>query len=330
MWLDHERELAQALTETEPQAPAPDDSPRGGPDASTPQTDATTQTDLGAQAHDPAQTDDTAWPDVAARTDHAARAEVAARAVARFALDRLRPRGQDDPRRVIEAAFTLLANGWPAPELSRPASDRAPAVARSAAPAGPPGLRERKKAQTRRAIIEAAVALFTERGYDNVGVREIADAADTSIATLFKYFPDGKVSLVFPGDRAARIASLTDAVHDRAPGQTVLDALRGLLSQRGPFKEDPTPAEQRVLDLVSATPDLRDYALRSWTNGQDALAAAIAEESGLPADDLTARLLARYVLQIPDLARNTPDPRRTLDIVIDLLSRGWPACLHES
>ncbi|TYC09571.1 TetR family transcriptional regulator [Actinomadura syzygii] len=213
--------------------------------------------------------------------------------------------------------------------MSRPAREQAPAGARPEAPAGPPGLRERKKAQTRRAITEAAVALFTERGYDDVGVREIADAADTSIATLFKYFPDGKVSLVFPGDRAARIASLTGAVHDRAPGQTVLDALRGLLSQRGPFKEDPTPAEQRVLDLVSATPDLRDYALRSWTHGQEPLAAAIAAESGLPADDLTARLLARYVLQIPDLARNTSDPGRTLDIVIDLLSRGWPACLHE-
>ncbi|WP_432031374.1 hypothetical protein [Streptomyces antibioticus] len=54
------------------------------------------------------------------------------------------------------------------------------------------------------------------------------------------------------------------------------------------------------------------------------------EEVGPPGDDLTARLLARHVLQIPDLARTEPDARRTLDVVLGLLGRGWPACLTET
>ncbi|MFE2143549.1 TetR/AcrR family transcriptional regulator, partial [Streptomyces sp. NPDC059456] len=54
-------------------------------------------------------------------------------------------------------------------------------------PPAPTGRRERKKAATRRAIADAALHLFLERGYDEVGIREIADAADVSNTTLFKH-----------------------------------------------------------------------------------------------------------------------------------------------
>ncbi|WP_207399739.1 TetR/AcrR family transcriptional regulator, partial [Actinomadura fibrosa] len=217
----------------------------------------------------------------------------------------------------------LLGDGWPAPELRVPPQNPPPAA--PPAPARPPGLRERKKAQTRRAINRAALDLFTERGYDDVGVREIADAAGTSLATMFTYFPDGKASLVFPGSRAERTAALVRAVRLRRPGQTVLRALHDHMATRGPFKADPAPEKRRVLDLVRATPQLRDHALHSWTAAEDDLTAAITREAALPAGDHTARLLARYVLQIPDLARTAADARRVLDVVTALLEHGWPA-----
>ncbi|WP_147264659.1 TetR/AcrR family transcriptional regulator, partial [Streptomyces sp. NBRC 110611] len=59
-----------------------------------------------------------------------------------------------------------------------------------------PGRRERKKAQTRKALADAALRLFLERGYDGVSVKDVAEAADVSVTTLFKHF-SGKEALVF-------------------------------------------------------------------------------------------------------------------------------------
>jgi AcrR family transcriptional regulator len=86
------------------------------------------------------------------------------------------------------------------------------------------GRRERKKAQTRQALADAALELFLERGYDEVGVKDVADAADVSVTTLFKYFPS-KEALLFDQEDDIE-AALVLAVRGRPPGHTIVDALR--------------------------------------------------------------------------------------------------------
>ncbi len=183
------------------------------------------------------------------------------------------------------------------------------------------GRRERKKAATKQALSEAALRLFLERGFDGVTVAEIADAADTAVSTLFVHFPGGKEALVL-GDSVEREAALTAAVRERGEGMSILDALRDFLATRGPFAPARSREFQQRTDLVLATPALRAYARTLWTSCETALTQVIAEETGR--DDLSLRLAARFVLEIPDVAAGERDPRAALETAFTHLRRGWP------
>lgn len=186
-----------------------------------------------------------------------------------------------------------------------------------------PGRRERKKAATRQALAASARQLFLERGFAEVTVAEVADAADTAVSTLFAHFPGGKEALVL-GDGDERERALTAAVRQRPAGVSVLQALRDFLATRGPFDPDPEPEARRIAALVVATPALRAHARSLWTGCEATLVRVVAEQAGRDADDLSLRLLARYVLEIPDLAGTERDPTAALDAAFAHLRLGWP------
>lgn len=185
----------------------------------------------------------------------------------------------------------------------------------------PTGRRERKKAATRQALAEAALRLFLERGYDQVGIRDIADAADVSTTTLFKHFPV-KEALVFDEDAEQETLLLT-AVRERRQGQSVVAALREhalryRVEARGGDAEFAAFAE-----LVEGTPALRDYAQNMWLRHESALAYAIAEATGVPADDPDCAALAHFALEAPRAARGRAERHERVSRAFDLLERGW-------
>jgi AcrR family transcriptional regulator len=186
----------------------------------------------------------------------------------------------------------------------------------------PTGRRERRKAQTRQALADAAERLFLQHGYDGVTVAQIADEADVSIATLFKHVPDGKEALIFD-DGAERREALVRAVRERPEGTPILEALREFFAGRGAFATDLTPDLQRKRDLILATPALSDYQRKLWMTAEVPLAEAIAADSHRAASDPAVRALARYVLEVPDLASREPDPLQALTAIFDLLATGW-------
>ncbi|MFG2336258.1 TetR/AcrR family transcriptional regulator [Streptomyces yangpuensis] len=187
--------------------------------------------------------------------------------------------------------------------------------------AAPVGRRERKKAATRQAIADAALRLFLERGYDDVGIREIADAADVSTTTLFKHF-SGKEALVFDRQDEMKALQLA-AVRERPRGQSIPAALceHALRYRRnGP---DGEPGAAAFLELVNSTPALLDYQHATWLENTGALAQVIAEESGLPADDPACTALAHFALEAPRAARHHHDSAEALGRAFDLLDNGW-------
>jgi AcrR family transcriptional regulator len=89
-------------------------------------------------------------------------------------------------------------------------------------------LRDRKRARTRQALVDAAVGLFERRGYDRTGVADIAAAAEVGTRTFFRYFPS-KEALLFPesDDRVrAAVEAIADRGPDEGPAEVLLRALR--------------------------------------------------------------------------------------------------------
>jgi AcrR family transcriptional regulator len=185
-----------------------------------------------------------------------------------------------------------------------------------------PGRRERKKAQTRTALADAAMRLFSERGYEEVTVTEVAEAADVSVTTLFKHFPGGKESLVFDQDSAQEEA-LVAAVRDRGAEQSILDALREHLKSL----HDYSPAERALLEqlmgLVRRSRSLREYADRMWLRYEQTLAEVIAIEVGVGPHDVKVQALARYAIDAHTVAEREDDPCQAIDTIFDLLAKGW-------
>lgn len=162
------------------------------------------------------------------------------------------------------------------------------------------GLRERKKRETRQRISNVATSLFTARGFDNVTVAEVAEAANVSKMTVFNYFPR-KEELFF--DRNEEVVELLHgAINDRAPGESVVNALRGLLlrlvEQRHPLSallNTVVPFWQVVLD----SPALRGAAMEMLSEAENQLAVEFARISGRsPADPLPALAAALVIATI--------------------------------
>lgn len=162
-----------------------------------------------------------------------------------------------------------------------------------------PSLRERKKQETRRRISNVATGLFMARGFDNVTVAEIAEAANVSKMTVFNYFPR-KEELFF--DRGPEAVDLLDsAIRDRAPGESVINALRGLLLRLTEQRHALSALLDTIgpfVQVVQDSPALQAGALQLVNDLETHLAAEFAEvTSGKPTDPLPA-LAAGLVVAI--------------------------------
>ncbi|SNQ52211.1 TetR family transcriptional regulator [Frankia canadensis] len=155
------------------------------------------------------------------------------------------------------------------------------------------GLRERRKQRTRDALSAAAIALFLERGFDDVSVAEIAAAAEVSKPTLFTYFPS-KEDLVLHrvADHQGEQARM---VRRRAPGESPLAALERHFVE-GLARRDPVTGlndHREVLafhGMVFATPSLTGRVAQYAAQDEESLAAALAESA--PAADTVVSALA--------------------------------------
>jgi len=153
------------------------------------------------------------------------------------------------------------------------------------------GLRERKKQRTRRTLVETALRLFQEQGFDQTTVAAIAAAADVSVKTFFNYFPS-KEDVVF-ADSRLRMETTLQVVAERAPDDD-LDALLQRVVERvlALIRSSETDVDPALLParirLLREVPALQARALQLIYVTQRRLAEALAEAYPDRLDRVTA------------------------------------------
>jgi AcrR family transcriptional regulator len=183
----------------------------------------------------------------------------------------------------------------------------------------PPGRRERKKAATRQKIADIALQLFLERGYDAVGIRDVAAEADVAVTTLFSHFAS-KEALVFELDKDFE-QRLTQAVTGRAPHEPLIPALRHEIQAlvRHCAAESAAP----IWRMIDESPALRQYEQSMRVRHADSLATAIAADPGLAQTTTACRTIARFVIDAFSLAREAADPEAAVDEIFRMIEAAW-------
>ncbi|SHM54850.1 TetR/AcrR family transcriptional regulator [Cryptosporangium aurantiacum] len=154
-----------------------------------------------------------------------------------------------------------------------------------------PGLRLRKKQQTRAALADAALRLVAERGLDHVTVEEISAAADVSARTFFNYFAT-KDDAVF-GTMLEGSDRIREALVAAPPDRPLWDAL--WTAYRDEAEDLQADAERLRLRMTvcSQNPSMLARLVEVGAAAELALAEAIAARLGVePGSDGTPLLIA--------------------------------------
>ncbi|MFJ9472332.1 TetR/AcrR family transcriptional regulator [Streptomyces caniferus] len=183
----------------------------------------------------------------------------------------------------------------------------------------PTGRRERKKAATRRKIADTALRLFLERGYDAVGIRDVAAEADVAVTTLFSHFAS-KEALVFEQDENFE-QRLTQAVTGREPHQPLVPALRREIHAM--VRHCTAAGALPVRRMIEESRALREYEDSMRLRHAEALATAIADDPDLSPTTTACRAVARFVIDAYALAREAADPDAAVDEIFQMIEAAW-------
>ncbi|QWU17985.1 TetR family transcriptional regulator [Paenibacillus sophorae] len=157
------------------------------------------------------------------------------------------------------------------------------------------GLRERKKIKTRAAIQQNAIRLFREQGYQATTVEQIAEAAEISPSTFFRYFAT-KEAVVLEDDYDP---FLIETYRKQPPELSPIQALRNAVREGYSL----IPAEERSgiwerVSMAMSIPELRAAVIQQITRTGEMVADIIAERLGCSPGELKIRVLAGAFLGV--------------------------------
>lgn len=173
------------------------------------------------------------------------------------------------------------------------------------------GRRERKKLATRRALIDAAVELFTERGFEETTVAQIAEKADVSTRTFFLHFPTKEDVLAGEGDAQVELGLhvLAERVPGEGPDEAFTRAMRTMIDEGQPGE---TRLGRLQFRFAPEVPSIRANLLHRRLEAERRFAAVLLELFPDELDEIGAKatvaavMAATYAAAITALTRGEP------------------------
>jgi AcrR family transcriptional regulator len=190
------------------------------------------------------------------------------------------------------------------------------------------GLRERKKLKTRRSIQEHALRLFREQGYEATTVEQIAEAAEVSPSTFFRYYPTKEDTVLSDEYDPLIVSTLRAQPPELSPAAAAHNTLHELVG--GMLAAD----RQRILERSRLMLSVSSLRTRQWDQmhqTRDLLTQALAERLDRSPADLEVRWFAAAVLSVWETSITTwvendgqGDLLAMLDEAIAFLVAGCP------
>lgn len=154
----------------------------------------------------------------------------------------------------------------------------------------------RRRSTTPHHITEVAIELFAARGFAEVSVDDVAQAAGIARRTLFRYY--ASKNAIPWGDFDTHLAHLRDLLDNVDPRVPLGQALRAALLAFNTFDESETVRHRQRMRVILQTAELQAYSMTMYAGWRDVIAGFVARRSGAKTSDLLPQTVAWTMLGV--------------------------------
>jgi TetR/AcrR family transcriptional regulator, regulator of mycofactocin system len=154
----------------------------------------------------------------------------------------------------------------------------------------------RRRSTTTDHISNVAIDLFAARGFDEVSVDDVAEAAGIARRTLFRYYPS-KNALPW-GDFDAHLDHMRDLLYELEPDVPIEEALRTALLAFNSFDEQETARHRQRMRVILQAAALQAYSMTMYAGWRAVVAVFVAQRLGTKPENLVPQTVAWTMLGV--------------------------------
>ena len=154
----------------------------------------------------------------------------------------------------------------------------------------------RRRSTTREHISDVALGLFADRGFSEVSVDDVAQAAGIARRSVFRYY--ASKNAIPWGDFNAHLHHLRELLDYVDPGMPLGEALRAALLSFNTFDESETVRHRQRMRVILQTPELQAYSMTMYAGWREVIAGFVARRTGVKTTDLHPQTVAWTMLGV--------------------------------